>query len=217
MNFLYYLVFHYLVDLCRDPNNLIVTYTNTTNQVASSSCKYDPYYSWASCLCISIGILFFLFHAYVVFSFNFDVDYHKQPIQYLFVWLSIYEAISCLSFTSSVLIQWLDLSFNAYLRQQRFLYSFLTLSENLLSLIDVQSAYLVALLLALNRYFSIVKFKMYYFLFTKQKIRLYFFFIILIKLVIQVFAHFFRRLLKNVFGVESEFTRQVSNPGLNIY
>ena len=51
-----------------------------------------------SSICFTSTVM--LFHIYVIFSYNFKVPSIKEPIQYLFVSLSIYEAFSCFLFGS---------------------------------------------------------------------------------------------------------------------
>ena len=98
----------------------------------------------------TVALICLFFHLYVVFAYNYNVDYIKEPIQYLFVSLSVYEALTCAVFIGSF--------FNTLVygrevtpenRTDIFMGLFLYF---LMASFNLRSSYLVAILLALNRF-----------------------------------------------------------------
>ena len=137
---------------------------------------------------ICIASVLLLFHIYVVASYNFRVDYWKEPVQYLFESLSAYEAFNCLLFGITFYLDFENLDISSFhveetdgRRKWSRIFQLLFFSST-----DVIGAHLVALLLAINRYFSIVDIRYYGYFFTKWKIRLYFLLIMAFNFAVNV-------------------------------
>ena len=133
---------------------------------------------------LAIGVVCLMFHVYVIISYNFRVDYHKEPVQYLFATLSIYEACTCIVYIGSFFTT------NLPYGQSTGASLIASVIHFTMAAFNIRSAYFVALLLAVNRYFSIVKIRYYFYLFTKWKIRFYFLIILLVNSLINICSFF---------------------------
>ena len=144
------------------------------------SCIKREHSITATCFAI-LSLLCLLFHVYIVFSYNFRCDNEeKQPIQNLFVSLSVYEAFSCLCYCSQCFIIAFACQDSVFWYKNGARYY---LVNFVVSSLDSTSSYLVVLLLAVSRFYSICRIRKYHATFTKSKIVIYFLAIFLITMI----------------------------------